>query len=52
MEGDVIWSEKWTSNTSKVVTKTLKKYLDNFMKIFLDDVIVYNDMESHLQKFT
>jgi len=34
----------------KVVTKTFKKYLDNFMKIFLDDFIVYSDMESHIQK--
>jgi hypothetical protein len=32
----------------KVVTKTFKEYLDNFMKIFLDDFIMYNDMESHL----
>jgi hypothetical protein len=24
----------------KVVTKAFKKYLDNFMKIFLDDFIV------------
>jgi hypothetical protein len=34
----------------KTITKTFKEYLDNFMKIFLDDFIVYNDMESHLQK--
>jgi hypothetical protein len=34
----------------RVVIKTFKKYLDNFMKIFLDDFIVYNDMERHLQK--
>jgi hypothetical protein len=30
--------------------KTFRKYLNNFMKIFLDDFTVYNDMESHLQK--
>jgi len=30
MEGDGIWSEKWTSNTSKVVTKTLKKIFGQF----------------------
>ncbi len=34
----------------KVVTKTFRKYLDNFMKIFLDDFIVYTYMESHFQK--
>jgi hypothetical protein len=31
-------------------TKTFKKYLDSFIEIFLDDFIVYIDMESHLQK--
>ncbi len=34
----------------KVVTKAFKKKLDNFMKIFLDDFIVYNDMENQQQK--
>jgi len=34
----------------KVVTKTLREYLDNVMKIFLDDFTMYNDMDSHLQK--
>jgi len=48
MEGDTIWSEKWTSNISKVITETFKKYLDNFMKIFLDDFIMYSNMESHM----
>jgi hypothetical protein len=32
------------------MTKAFREYLDNFMKIFLDDFIVYNDMESNLQK--
>jgi len=27
---------------------TLKEYLDMFMKIFMDDFIVYNDMVNHL----
>jgi hypothetical protein len=35
----------------KAMTKTFKEYLDNFMKIFLDDFTMYSDMESHLQKF-
>jgi hypothetical protein len=34
----------------RVVTKTFREYLDIFMKIFLDDFMVYSDMESHLQK--
>jgi hypothetical protein len=32
------------------VTKTFRKYMDTFMNIFLDDFIIYNDMETHLQK--
>jgi hypothetical protein len=32
------------------MTKAFKEYLDNFMKIFLDDFIAYNDMKIHLQK--
>jgi hypothetical protein len=35
----------------KVVTITFKEYLDTFMKMLLDDFIVYSDMETHLQKF-
>ncbi len=34
----------------RAVTKTFREYLDNFMKIFLDDFMVYSDMESHLYK--
>jgi hypothetical protein len=34
----------------KTMTKTFRKYVDSFMKIFLDDFTVYSDMESHLQK--
>jgi hypothetical protein len=29
------------------VTKAFRKYMDIFMKIFLDDFIVYSDMEIH-----
>jgi hypothetical protein len=50
MEGDVVWSLKWTPTYHRVVTKTFKEYLDSFMKIFLDDFTVYNDMGSRLQK--
>jgi hypothetical protein len=35
----------------RILTKTFKKYLDNFMKIFMDDITMYSDMENHLQKF-
>jgi hypothetical protein len=32
------------------VTKIFRGYLDNFIKIFLDDFTLYSDMESLLQK--
>jgi len=35
----------------KVVSKAFKEYLNQFMKIFLDDFRIYNDMENHFMKF-
>ncbi len=32
----------------RIVTKTFREYLDNFMKIFLDDFTMYSDMDNHL----
>jgi hypothetical protein len=32
------------------ISKVVREYLDQFMKIFLYDFMVYNDMESHLMK--
>jgi hypothetical protein len=34
----------------KVVSKAFRKYLDQFMKIFLDDFTIYSDQKSHLMK--
>jgi hypothetical protein len=34
----------------RVVSKAFRNYLDKFMKFFLDNFIVYNDMDTHLQK--
>jgi hypothetical protein len=34
----------------RTVSTTVKKYLNQFMKIFLDDFTVYSDMENHLMK--
>jgi hypothetical protein len=34
----------------KELLPTFREYFDKFMKIFLDDFIMYSDMESHLQK--
>jgi hypothetical protein len=34
----------------RVVTKAFHKYIDVFMKIFLDDFTIFNDMSIHLEK--
>jgi hypothetical protein len=34
----------------KTVSKAFKEYLDQFMKIFLDNFTVYSDMKSYLMK--
>jgi hypothetical protein len=34
----------------KIINRTFRKNLDQFMKIFLEDFMVYLDMESHLMK--
>jgi len=33
-----------------IVSRTFKEYFHQSMKIFLDDFVVYNDIESHLMK--
>jgi hypothetical protein len=35
----------------KVVTKAFCKYIDVFMKIFLDDFIIFSYMSNHIKKF-
>ncbi len=34
----------------KVVTKASHEYIDVFMKIFLDDITIFNDLSTHLEK--
>jgi hypothetical protein len=34
----------------RVVNKTLKDYLDDFMKLFWDDFMVFSDLDTHLSK--
>ncbi len=34
----------------KVITKAFCEYIDVFMKFFLDDFIVFNDLSTHLEK--
>jgi hypothetical protein len=34
-----------------VLTKEFCEYIDVFMKIFLDDFTIFNDLLTHLEKF-
>jgi hypothetical protein len=34
----------------KVVTKTFHEYINVFMKVFLDDFTIFNDLSTHLEK--
>ncbi len=34
----------------KVVTKAFHEYIDVFMKIFLNDITIFNDLSTHLEK--
>jgi hypothetical protein len=34
----------------RVVTKAFYEYIDVFMKIFLNDFIIFSDMSTHLEK--
>jgi hypothetical protein len=33
-----------------IVSRTIKEYLDQFLKIFLEDFTNYSDIENHLMK--
>jgi hypothetical protein len=49
LEGDVFWLMKNGPPTfHRVFSKTFREYMDNFMKIFLDNFIIYNDTNTHL----
>jgi hypothetical protein len=46
----VMWSERRSSYLLERISKTFKNDLDKFMKIFLDGFIIYNDMDTCLNK--
>ncbi len=39
------------STYQRTVTKAFHEYIDVFMKIFLDDFTIFNDLSTHLKKF-
>jgi len=34
----------------RAITKTFHEYIDVFMKIFLDDFTIFNDLSTHLER--
>ncbi len=47
---NAFWGKKWTTNLSKVSHQAFYEYIDVFMKIFLDDFIVFSDLSTHFEK--
>jgi hypothetical protein len=47
---DAFWGQKWIAYLSKVVRKAFREYIDVFMKIFLDDYIIFSDLSNHIEK--
>jgi len=36
----------------RAITQAIHEYIDVFMKIFLDDFIIFNDLSTHLKRLT
>lgn len=47
---DAIWAQECTSYKQKAMNKAFKDYVANFMKLFLDDFMVFSDLDTHLSK--
>jgi hypothetical protein len=48
MEGDVVWSLKWTSNISESHDQNIYKIFGQFYEDISNAFTVYSDMENHL----
>ncbi len=48
---NAFWGQKRTTYLSKGITKAFGEYIDVFMKIFLDDLTIFSDVSTHLDKF-
>jgi hypothetical protein len=46
---DAFWGKKWTPTYQRAITKAICEYINVFMKIFLDDFIVFSDMSTHIK---
>jgi hypothetical protein len=48
--GYAIWAQKCAPTYQRVMNKSFKNYLDDFMKLFLDDFTIFSDLDTHLPK--
>jgi hypothetical protein len=46
---NAFWSKNGPPTYQRVIIKALCESIDVFMKIFLDDFIIFNDMSNHLE---
>jgi len=48
---NAFWVKNEPPTYQRVITKAFREYIDVFMKICLDDFIIFSDLSSHLEKF-
>ncbi len=47
---DAIGVKNGPPTYQRAITKAFHEYIDVFMKIFLDDFIIFSDLSTHLKK--
>jgi hypothetical protein len=47
---NVFWVKNGLPTYQSIVTKSFHEYIDEFMKIFLDDSTIFNNMSIHFLK--
>jgi hypothetical protein len=47
---NAFWGKKWTTYLSKGIHQAFHEYIDVFMNIFLDDLIVFKKFSTPLEK--
>jgi hypothetical protein len=50
MGGDAFQPQECTTPYLPTVSRAFKEYLDNFMKLYLDDFTIFNDLATHFTK--
>jgi hypothetical protein len=50
MVGHAIWIDKCTKTFMRLMNEVLKPYLDKFVVVYLDDILIFNkSKEEHLK---